>query len=398
MPTVSPESVPPAQPFEDALPPRFSAAEMAGRRSALDGLADEAGVDTVVLYGANRSGSAVQWLTGWPVTREAVVLHTPGAPDALLVHFFNHVPQARRMAPDADVRWAGNPTARSVVEELRHRGPAEGGAVGVIGALPFAAAETLRAAGFAVQDLNPGYTRLRLRKSAEEIDWIRRAAALTDRSCAALQAGARPGCTEYELAALVEGAYVAEGGTNYIHYFAMTSMADPRQCVPAQWPSARRLAAGDVLSCELSTNWGVDYPGQLLRTFTVAADPTPLVLELHAAADAALTRIEALLAPGVSAADVVAAADVIEEAGFTTLDDLVHGLGGGYLPPVFGSRSRTLEPLPELRFAEGMTVVVQPNVTTTDGRIGVQTGDLLLVTADGCERLHTFPRGLGRIA
>jgi Xaa-Pro dipeptidase len=88
---------------------------------------------------------------------------------------------------------------------------------------------------------------------------------------------------------------------------------------------------------------------------------------------------------------------VIEDAGFTTVDDLVHGLGGAYLPPVFGSRSRTLEPLPTLAFAEGMTVVVQPNVTTTDGTAGVQTGELLHVTADGCERLHAFPRGLGRI-
>jgi Xaa-Pro dipeptidase len=94
----------------------------------------------------------------------------------------------------------------------------------------------------------------------------------------------------------------------------------------------------------------------------------------------------------------VEAASVIEDAGFTTVDDLVHGLGGGYLPPVFGSRSRTLEPLPELPFAEGMTVVVQPNVTTADGRAGVQTGELLHITDTGCQRLHQFPRGMGRIA
>ncbi|HEX6486839.1 MAG TPA: hypothetical protein VF012_09020, partial [Nocardioidaceae bacterium] len=68
------------------------------------------------------------------------------------------------------------------------------------------------------------------------------------------------------------------------------------------------------------------------------------------------------------------------------------------LPPVFGSRSRTLEPLPDTPFAEGMTVVVQPNVTTPDGRAGVQTGELLHVTASGCERVHGFPRGMGRIA
>lgn len=394
MPTLPPsgESFPAAA--APVLPPRFSEEEMHRRRAALDALMADTGVDHVVLYGANRTGSAVQWLTGWPVTREAVVVHSPGETDLLLVHFYNHVPQARMLAPDADVHWAGS-TARSLAGSLGGRGARR---VGVVGAMPFGMHAVVAATCEEVADLNAGYTRLRLAKSAEEVAWIRRAAELTDRSCAALQAGARPGSTEYELNALVEGSYVAAGGGNYIHYFAFTSMAAPRQCVPSQWPSARRLEAGDVLSCELSTSWGVDYPGQLLRTFTVGAEATPLVRELHAVADEALDRIQRLLAPGVSPGEVVAAAEVIEEAGFTTVDDLVHGLGGGYLPPVFGSRSRALEPLPEVRFAEGMTVVVQPNVTTPDRSLGVQTGDLLLITADGCERLHAFPRGLGRIA
>jgi Xaa-Pro aminopeptidase len=379
-----------------ASPLEFTPAEMLRRRVALDGVLADAGVRHVVVYGANRAGSAVQWLTGWPVTREAVVVHSVGEPDVLLVQFFNHVPQARRVAVEADVRWAGPRPVATALEVLGTRG-ALGGGVGVVGALPFAAYDALRQAAGEVVDLGPSYTRLRLQKSPEELDRLRVAAALTDRSCAAMRDGAGPGTTDYELGALVEGSYLPVGGGNHIHYFSHTSMGAPDQCVPSQWPTGRRLARGDVLSCELSTSWGVDYPGQLLRTFTVGDGPTPLYRDLHEVADEALRRIEAVLAPGIGAADVVAAAEVIEEAGFTTVDDLVHGLGGGYLPPVLGSRSRTLEPLPALALAEGMTVVVQPNVTTTDGRAGVQTGELLHVTADGCERLHAFPRGLGRI-
>jgi Xaa-Pro aminopeptidase len=75
-------------------------------------------------------------------------------------------------------------------------------------------------------------------------------------------------------------------------------------------------------------------------------------------------------------------------------DDLVHGYGGGYLPPILGSASR--EPLPDLVFEEGMTVVVQPNVITTDERAGVQTGGLVLVTREGVEPLQTAPRGFWR--
>lgn len=107
---------------------------------------------------------------------------------------------------------------------------------------------------------------------------------------------------------------------------------------------------------------------------------------------------EEMRRPGVLPEQVVSAAEVIEEAGFTTIDDLVHGLGGGYLPPVFGSRSRTLAPAPATPFEEGMTVVVQPNVTTPDRALGVQTGEMFEITATGCRSLHDFPRGLGRIS
>jgi hypothetical protein len=44
-----------------------------------------------------------------------------------------------------------------------------------------------------------------------------------------------------------------------------------------------------------------------------------------------------------------------------------------------------------------MTVVVQPNVVTPDERAGVQTGELLLVTEAGFERVHSLPRGLRRV-
>ena len=54
----------------------------------------------------------------------------------------------------------------------------------------------------------------------------------------------------------------------------------PRQSVPAQWPAARGLQAGDALTCEVSASFW-DYTGQLLRTFAVAAEPSPLYRELH---------------------------------------------------------------------------------------------------------------------
>jgi Xaa-Pro dipeptidase len=48
-------------------------------------------------------------------------------------------------------------------------------------------------------------------------------------------------------------------------------------------------------------------------------------------------------------------------------------------------------------FEAGMTVVVQPNVVTLDGTAGVQTGELVLVTETGVERMHSVARGFGRV-
>src|SRR5262245_28711361 len=83
--------------------PRFSQTEMVRRRTEIEGLLAGASCDHLIFCGANRFGSAVQWLTGWPVTTEAVGVLTPGRPDALSVQYHNHVPQARRLARNAEV-------------------------------------------------------------------------------------------------------------------------------------------------------------------------------------------------------------------------------------------------------------------------------------------------------
>jgi Xaa-Pro dipeptidase len=238
-------------------------------------------------------------------------------------------------------------------------------------------------------DLSAEYLRLRQVKSAEEIEWIRHAAALTDAGVAALQGAAAPGVDERALGAAIEAAYLPAGATTHIHYLAATPMSEPSVCVPAQYPSDRALRPGDALVCEVSAAFW-EYPAQLLRTFAVAGEPEPLYRELHAVADAAFDAVVAKLRPGATAAELADAGRVIADAGFAVRDDLVHGFVGGYLPPVVGART----PLPDFTFATGMTVVVQPNVVTPDERAGVQTGELMLVTEDGAERLHAFSRGL----
>jgi Xaa-Pro dipeptidase len=375
--------------------PRFSDTEMQARRDALERLMAEREVSHLIIYGANRFGTAVAWLTQWPVTREALVVMTPGESDVLLVHFYNHIPLAKLLATEAEVRWAGE-TFENAVGELERRG-ARGKRVGFIGPLGYVGHRRLVDVAGEVLDLTPEYTRLRTIKSAEELEWLRVGTALTDDAMRALQSEARPGMTERELGNLVERAYVGKGGATHIHYFGMTPMGAPSVSVPAQWPSTRSLAKGDLLTSEISASFW-DHPGQLLRTFSVAGDPVGLFQELHAVADAAFDAILECLVPGATAQKVVEASAVIEDGGFTTRDDLVHGFVGGYLPPILGSKSRGLEPVPEFVFEADMTIVVQPNVVTPDERAGVQTGELVLVTSEGAERLHNYERGFLRIA
>jgi Xaa-Pro dipeptidase len=373
----------------------FSRSEMRRRREAFGREMERSGTPYALVYGANRSGSAVSWLTGWPVTREALLIVAPEPDgDVLLVSFFNHVPQARRLSA-ARVEPAGACAAATALDLIAARGGLPG-RIGLTGALPFDQYRLLAGQIPDVADLNAAYTGLRLIKSQEELAALRRGAALSDAAIAALAGGLRPGTTDHEVLARTEQAYTAQGGLHHIHYLGITAMDEPALAVPAQWPIGRVIRLGDVVTCEISAAAGPEYAGQVLRTFTVGAAPTPLYRELHDVAAAAFDAIARILVPGTRAGDLTAAAAVIGQAGFTTIDDLVHGFGGGYLPPVVPSPDRPL-PAPDFTLAAGMTVVVQPNVVTRDGQAGVQTGELLLVTEHGPERLHAYPPGLQQV-
>ena len=366
---------------------------MNARRARLADAAARAGVDLILVCGENRAGSGVAWLTGWQVTAEAVALFDPARPGGVLfVQYHNHVPLARRHAQEFEVRWGGTATADALESELRGRNARK---IGVIG--PLAAGTQRRLAQtLELVNLNAAYTLLRLVKSPEELEWVRLGAWLSDRAIDALRREVRAGIDERALWRICENAYVAEGGTTWIHYFGATSMAAPDCCVPAQYPSTRRLAPGDVLFCEISAQFR-DYPGQVLRSFTVESEPNALYRELYAAADAAFSAMLRVVRAGAPAGALVEASECIEAAGFTTCDDLVHGFVGGYLPPVLGSASRPAGPVPELALEAGMTIVLQPNVVTRDGRAGVQIGELVLVTETGHERLHRAPMEFFRL-
>ena len=377
--------------MQESLYPRFSDEEYARRYAAVYAAMQQANLDALILYGTIDAHSEVLYLSNFPVTREAMLVFPLTGVPTLFLQMYNHVPNARKVACIEDVRWGGPDTAVSVAEHLRERG-LDQQRIGFAGAISLRHYETIRRTlpATPLVDFTREMVQLRLVKSEEEIAFLRKGAELSDRAIEALAREVHPGMRERELVAIVEGAYLGLGGKNHIHYMATTPMHNPGVCVPAQHQSTRIIEKGDVLITEISANYA-GYPGQILRPFAIGTPPTAAYQRMYDVAVAAFQRITSVVRAGTSTEDVLDAAEDIHAAGFTIYDDLLHGFGGGYLPPILRTRRTSARPTPPFTFQENMTIVIQPNIITADERMGVQVGELVRVTRDGVDSLHSYP-------
>jgi Xaa-Pro dipeptidase len=376
--------------------PRYSEKEMARRHRELREAMGKEDLNAVLVGGATGPiETSVQYYTNWPPLVESYVLLPLASEPVLFVRLWNHLPDARRIAVIDDVRYGGdtpNEQAGHVAEVLQERGLGDG-RIGLIGPIRDADGRILRSALPDADwvDLSGVYRELRLVKSDEELAFTRIAASMIDRSVEAMEREIRPGLREYELARIIEDAYLADRGTNLIHFTLSTPMEDPQTCVPHQYPPDRVIESGDVIVTEISaTFWG--YAGQILRSFTVDAAPTPLYQDLYDTAVTVYDDIVGLLRPGATVGEILDRAERIHAAGFTIYDDLVHGFGGAYLPPIVRTRStRGSTHDDDYAYPAGAIVVVQPNVITPDERAGVQVGNAVHITPDGPEVLQRYP-------
>lgn len=378
---------------DDLYLPQFSQKEYERRYALVDALLDESGLDALLLYANSYANGGIRWLSGFAPRHDTYLLWPRRGEPVLLTQLFNHVPNARRISVLTDVRWGRARSAKTALEVLRERELARA-QIGIVGRVPYTDHHTLTT-GLPEATWQPAgkeFTALRLVKSAEEVSWLRQGAAHTDAAMRALVAAARPGTSEHELAAAIEAAYVADGGEHGIHFLSSTSMATPRSYVPAQTQTARQLQAGDAIICELSAGVG-GYAGQIHRLITVGQPPTAFYQRLYNVARQAYERIVAQLRPGATVADALDAAAFIAEQGLTVCDDLLHGYGMGYLPPVVRTRKTAHSgQAPEnFHFEEQMAIVVQPNVYDRESGAGVQVGNLLLITESGAEALQQYP-------
>lgn len=375
---------------------RFSSGEMGRRLELARAYMDEQAVDALVLFGSRAGQAKVCWLTGYREMFSCYVVVPREGDPTLLVYFLNHLPNAREVS-HVPAMWGGE---RPVAEVTRLLREADARRVGLVGldawtrtGMPYAHHEQLRelAPNLELTDVTAGFDRLLLVKSDEEVDRMRHAAELTDLALAAIVAHARPGVSEHELVAHAEHAYRLKGGQVGITFLRSMPMDAPTGCVPAQTPSDRRLAKGDVIVNELSASAG-GYSGQVLWPVFVGADPTDEWQRLFDAAHTTYRALQPVVRHGATVADAIAAAEPIRTGGYTIYDDLLHGSGLGLHPP-YVEPAEFEEPPTDggMRFQRGMAIVLQPNPITRDERMGIQLGATTIVRDDHAECIHDVP-------
>jgi Xaa-Pro aminopeptidase len=361
----------------------------------------EHGLDALLVFGnsgVNRHNNVNPfWLTQYLDMHHNYAIVPRDGGVELFVGLVNHVPNAREQADAARVEWGGYQPGETVAARLRELGARSVGLVGVAATwnvgMPYQHYLALDA--LETVDVTREFAALRATKSAEEIERLRGAAQLTDLAILAARDAARPGVTEPELVAEAEHAYRRRGGAVRITFLRSMPMDAPTGCLPAQSPSDRRLERGDVILTEFSASLGA-YSGQVHRPIFVGAEPTAEWQRLFDTAKEAYDRIAAALRPGATEGDAIRAASVIGDAGYTIYDDLIHGYGTDYGPPLVDRscvehwRSGA-EPPPGRTIARDTAVVIQPNPITPDERMGLQLGALTIVRDDGAECLHTLP-------
>jgi Xaa-Pro dipeptidase len=232
---------------------------------------------------------------------------------------------------------------------------------------------------------------LKLVKSAIELEYIRKAAALADSAMEVFAQSLAPGRSELELAGEVYHALLTSGSG--LAASPINLVSGERSCFSHGAPTARRLAPGDFVNIEYGATFR-RYTSTIGRQFALG-QPTPRMRELYAIVSRAADECMAHIRAGVPA--VVpheAARRVIAQAGLDhcRVHTTGYGLAPGF-PPTWG------EPLHMLggsryTLEAGMVVSVEPPVFAGDERLGARIIDNVLVTETGAELLTRFNRDL----
>ncbi len=212
--------------------------------------------------------------------------------------------------------------------------------------------------------------RLRMRKSAAEIDKIAAACAVADRAFARLPEIARPGVSlatvfrEFQVLCLREGA-------DWVPYLAGAcapggygDVISPAGCDPVETGDILMLDTGvmrDGYFCDFDRNFAIGAPAQAVR-------------DAHARLIGAVDAAAAIARPGITASDLFHAMDriVTGGAGGSDAGRLGHGLGMQLTEaPSLTAQDRTV-------IEAGMVLTLEPGIEVMPGRWMVHEENIVI--------------------
>ena len=242
----------------------------------------------------------------------------------------------------------------------------------VLGVVPVLATNVLR--------------RLRMIKDAAEVDALRKAGAAIDRVHARVPEFLIPGRTEADVASDIAEAIVAEGHSEVAFIIVGSG---PHGADPHHECSDRELRAGDIVVVDIGGPYEPGYNSDSTRTYSIG-EPNPEVARRYAVLQRAQQAAVDAVRPGVTAEQVDAVArDVLAAEGLA--EAFVHRTGHGI------GLSVHEEPYivagNDLPLAEDMAFSVEPGIYFP-GQWGARIEDIVIVTADGAERVNSRPHEL----
>lgn len=227
---------------------------------------------------------------------------------------------------------------------------------------------------------------LRIQKSAAEIEFLTSAAHAVDRVMARIPDQVRfSGASELDVAKDLAELTVEEGHDEA----AFTIVASgPNGASPHHAPGARLIQPGDLVVCDFGGRLG-GYFSDSTRTFAVG-EPSARQIEVHAVVLEANEAARAVVAPGVTCAQVDAAArSIVADAGYG--DYFIHRTGHGIGlevhegPYIVEGNDTPLEP--------GMAFSIEPGIYLPD-ESGVRIEDIVVCTGEGANTLNRSNREL----
>ncbi|MEQ6896199.1 Xaa-Pro peptidase family protein [Microbacterium sp. KR10-403] len=364
----------------------FSADVHAARLERARRLAAEAGLDAVVV-GAGPDLDYLVGVEGDTIERLTALVVPATGPATIVVPRMELAKVRDTAIASLDVRqadWVDGDDPYALVAAAM---PADARRVAVSDALP--ALHTVpigERLDVRLELATPVLREGRMIKDAAEVAELRRAGDAIDDVHRQVPALLRAGRTEREVADDIAAAILASGHrkVEFVIVGSGPNGADPHHEV-----SDRMIGDGEIVVVDIGGAVPSGYNSDSTRTYVVGA-PDPSAAErievLVRAQQAAVDAVH----PGARAEEVDAAArGVLAQAGLA--DAFLHRTGHGIGLSVH--EEPYIAPGNAIELREGMAFSIEPGIYFP-GEWGARIEDIVVVTADGAERLNTTPHGL----